>query len=258
MVGFHLPSTGNISLQRGRPPTPVVDIRLVRPAFISPGDVSPIKRKQGERVTVKTIAFMRQERAKGRSLHEIASDCGVAHMTVHRHTKDLPEPEGGWKTGARETRFPLAKAQRMRRAGFTYEEIAEEFGSCKGAMWNLLNERTPENRKGGSGKTCRLMQIVTRASGIHQKLIRRDRLGGRTRTTLDVGRARHIMFWMLVRRQKMSLPKAGAAMRGFDHTSVLHGVRRVDRLIADLSLDPETPPEKLIPVLWKSDWKRKA
>lgn len=42
-------------------------------------------------------------------------------------------------------------------------------------------------------------------------------------------RARHVAAWIATRLTTYSLPQIGAAMGGRDHTTILHGVRKIDR-----------------------------
>ena len=50
------------------------------------------------------------------------------------------------------------------------------------------------------------------------------------RRTAPVVLARHVGFWMAKGLTLQSLPEIGRRFGGKDHTTVLHGVRRIDRL----------------------------
>jgi hypothetical protein len=252
MAGFQTAAVGNITVQRGRPPMPVVNIDLVRSRPVE--KAAPVKQGRGVRISPEAVAAIRAQRSLGRSLHEIAQEFGVAHMSVHRHTKDIPEPECGWKTGKHESRLPQAKIQRMRRAGFTFAEIAEDVGASQSAVYYQLNDRPRDHRRGRSGKTSRLLQHVFRTTGIPQSVLRHPKTAGRSRLSDDVSRARHIVFWMLVRRKGFSFPKAGRALGGFDHTTILNGCKRVDALIAHLGLELPQDSREAVARLWSADW----
>lgn len=45
--------------------------------------------------------------------------------------------------------------------------------------------------------------------------------------------ARHVAMWRMRRETPLSLPQIGVVLGGKDHTTVLHGIRRIDRLIAE-------------------------
>lgn len=254
MAGYQTAAVGNLILQRGRPPTPVVNIALVR----RPEEMTPsghkARRHKNQPLSEALIAGIRAERALGHSASEIGKKFGVTHTTVLAHTKDVPPPEGGWKTGYRTTRFNLAKAQRMQRAGFTYEEIAEDFGTLRGSIWNLLNKRTGKSALGGDGRTSRVLRAVSQGTGISQKLLVRGKNDEQDRPDKDVSRARHIVFWLMSRRRKMTAQAIGDALRGFDQSSVRHGARRVAEVVALNEISPELPMRKFAAAVWAADW----
>lgn len=259
MAGYHTANVGNLVFQRGRPPTPIVNIALVLPKGPAKRKVVSTAHKPGDTPSPDLVEKIRSLRATGASLHEIARECGVSHTTVCRRTKDILPPDNGWKSGAHASRFSLGKIQRMRRAGFTYREIADDVGAAQGTIWNLLNERTPENRRGGRGRTHRMLQVVRRITGVQQDEIRNQKTERPVRSSFRVSRARHIVFWILVKRHSLSYPRAGLTLRGFDHTSVLHGVRRVEEVMRRQSINPDVSTERLIAALWAADWShRKA
>lgn len=45
--------------------------------------------------------------------------------------------------------------------------------------------------------------------------------------------ARHVAMWRMRRETPLTTPQIGRILGGRDHTSVLHGVKRIDQLIAD-------------------------
>lgn len=260
MAGFQTAAVGNITVQRGRPAAPMVDIRLVRPVIIPHGRVTPPeKRPDGMRpyttVTTTMRKEMRERRAAGESKAAIAKALGVTPPTVLRHTRDIAPPEGGWQTGGHHSEVPIEGIKRMRRAGFTWAEIGENYGVSASAAWRRVNEPIRTRATGNSRKPInRVLQRLSRVTGIHQSDIRRERAEDPRRSTADIARARHILFWMLVRRFKMSTPVAAKSTGGFDHTSVIFGVRRVDRVLDDHGICREQYPTTLIKALWSADW----
>lgn len=53
----------------------------------------------------------------------------------------------------------------------------------------------------------------------------------------DIVRARHIAYWTLYNFTKDSLPAIGLKMGGRDHTTILHGRRRIEAEIEEYGLD---------------------
>lgn len=254
MAGYQTAASGNLILQRGRPPTPVVDISLVcRPSALTQSG-HKIRRHKNQPLSDALIAGIREDRAKGFSANEVGKKFGVTHTTVLVHTRDIPPPEGGWKTGYRKTRFNLPKAQRMRRAGFSYAEIAEEFGTVRGAVWNLLNKRTGKSALGGDGRTARILRAVSEATGVDRKLLIRRKQDAEVRPDKDVSRARHIVFWLMARRREMPAQAVGACLRGFDQSSIRHGVYRVDEVLASNDLKSDLPLRKFASAVWAAKW----
>ena len=72
----------------------------------------------------------------------------------------------------------------------------------------------------------RILDVVAQVTGVGVAA-----LLGRQRTRW-VARARQAAYWMLAHHTSLSLPAIGARLGGRDHTSVLHGLRRADALIA--------------------------
>ena len=71
-------------------------------------------------------------------------------------------------------------------------------------------------------QVCGVIAAVSVLTDVPAKLITRVK----GRSTRKVSRARW-MVWRELRRAGMSLPEAGAATGGHDHTSVLAGVRKL-------------------------------
>ncbi|MGV6875899.1 helix-turn-helix domain-containing protein [Pseudochelatococcus sp. B33] len=45
--------------------------------------------------------------------------------------------------------------------------------------------------------------------------------------------ARHIAMWRMHRETPLTMPQIGRILGGRDHTTILHGIRKIDRLIAE-------------------------
>lgn len=73
------------------------------------------------------------------------------------------------------------------------------------------------------------------------------------RTKIHV-RARHLYFWIARKFTGLSLPQIGMISGGRDHTTVLHGCRRVDRLIQAENVEVIDDPMVMIHRLWTTDW----
>jgi len=69
----------------------------------------------------------------------------------------------------------------------------------------------------------RTLYYLTQAAAAYH--VTDDEVLSRTRTA-DICNARHILYWLL-RSEGLSYPKIGALLER-DHTTILHGVERVD------------------------------
>jgi hypothetical protein len=262
MAGFQVVGGGNLILQRGRPAAPVVDVRLVRPT------VKPAVRSaedeikgalQGKRpvgiVTTKMRREMRELRAQGVSQGVISKKFGVARTTVGRHTNDIPAPEGGWQSGGHKSRASDAMLQRMRRAGFTYAEIGENFGLAEATIWKRLNRPDYSTEQIGKRPPVHfaVKQIVA-LTGVQAASLRRVPNANCAHDGPQISRARHILFWMLVRRRGYTVYTAGKALGGFHYASVAEAVERADAVLAALNLPHSREMAVLVRALWAADW----
>ncbi|MBS7698591.1 helix-turn-helix domain-containing protein [Chelatococcus sp. YT9] len=93
----------------------------------------------------------------------------------------------------------------------------------------------------------RCIQIAAWASQIDRETILSPvRKGG-------AAKARQIAYWLIRRFCGSTLNEIGQAFGGKDHTAVLHGVRRVNAVIAHMDLDGLSP-EDIARALWTADW----
>jgi len=253
-------------MHRGPVPMPVVDIALIRPVEApEPVEVAAVPPSSGPvavrdpalraytGVTTSMVREMRDRRAAGQSLSVIAKAVGVTDPTVRRYTKDIAPPEGGWSNGGHHTKLPMDAVRRMRRAGFTYKEIGENFSCCPTSIWRLLNQ--PRRSTAGRRKPVhRSLEQVSRVTGYTAAQIRKDREGCGGRSKGEIAKARAILFWLVIRKRRVSSVNAGRSLGGFNHTSALHAVKRVDAVIAHAGISTEGMVTTLVRQLWAFDW----
>ena len=254
MAGYQTIEALRPILHRGPPPAPVVNRALVRPNEV----VTPSKRTgrpRGAPLSPDVIAEIIARREKGESQRFIAAALGCSAPAVRKHSAHVPPPPGGWKP----SRPPSIKrnkpfAERLRRAGFTYLEIAEELGCCESQAYYLLNRRRFVGIK--SSPMSRLVQSVARATGISCAQLRKDRDEPGGRADPRIGKARHILFWLGKNRlEKNTLQGIGRSLGGFDHSSIIHGLKRADAVIAAYSdIKTDGPAVRVARALWQADW----
>lgn len=75
------------------------------------------------------------------------------------------------------------------------------------------------------------------------------------RRPFELVRARHIGFWLCHTLTPLSLNDIARRFGGRDHTTVLHGSRRVARIAARLALPDDAMPEQWAALLWQTDWR---
>ena len=91
-----------------------------------------------------------------------------------------------------------------------------------------------------------LLSDITGFSRAHIKSDRRE---------VAVVKARCIVYWLAKHFTRESLPSIGRRIGGKDHTTVLHGVRKVERVVARLNLRPTVEdPEQWAELLWGTKW----
>lgn len=259
MAGFQTMDMPRPRFAVGVPEAPKVDVNLVRPRDV------PIEIKETDglaRVTPALVQKIREMRADGHSHRAIALALRTAQGTVFDQTRDIPPPASGWRRGNAPVSFNIPKAQRMRRAGFSYREIADEFGVGRTAVRNKLRALDGEPKEAhtsGRNKATRAMEVVSGRLGIKRLDLSRDPKTGRCSGAPDIVKARHIVFWLLHRRVGMSSIEVGIYLGGFDHTTVLNGVRRAEEVARRLGINLEGQPTWVFRKLLAADWSaRKA
>lgn len=95
-----------------------------------------------------------------------------------------------------------------------------------------------------------LVRLVPEVTGVHAADLRSERRNA------PIVKARQILYWLARRYTQHSLPRIGEKAGGRDHTSVLHGIRRVDAVIAMLGLAPESGDDARAwaHALWSASW----
>lgn len=96
-----------------------------------------------------------------------------------------------------------------------------------------------------------LMRIVCVTSGLERTVIKS------VRRTAPLVKARQIAMYLMVRQGLRSLPEVGRFLGGRDHTTALHGVRKVEGVMRSLDLAEDTDPVELATALWSADWSAK-
>lgn len=226
--------------------------RVWAPVALPAPEIKP-KRKITFRATRSLIAKMREMRAAGGSYRDIGKELGCDRHTVRRYANDIPPPPGGFKIGRHTPTLPREAIMKRFQAGYSFADIDRHFELCHGVSWKLISRTLRERsrpRKSINRIVC-LVEAVTKLSWLQLGRPATHHHKGSTR----LGRARHILFW-LIRRElsDVSYLTMARELGGFDHTSCLYGVRRVDRAIKALEIDPATPALKIARLLWKLDW----
>lgn len=94
----------------------------------------------------------------------------------------------------------------------------------------------------------RMMSMVGFITGVLQIEIRSQRRTG------DVVKARQILFYICKTYTLHSLPEIGRRVGGKDHTTVLHGVRRVQDAIQFCNIEISDDPITMASRLWSAKW----
>lgn len=241
MAGYQTIQALRPILHRGPVAMPVVSRELVRPT-------KPLTELQVRQ------AKMREMRASGISTYAIAREFKTSRASVQRATRNMPVPEGGWPNGGKQTRFNRAKAQRMHRAGFTYKEIAEDFGCSESNAHKLV---TGYNCRAGSRvrATRRFEEMVTRATGVADL-----RFGGAKAEVRGLGapKARSILYWLIRQRcSDLTLAQIGHHLGGVPIETVRSGAHRCGEIAKHLGivLTDCRSGGKACRALWAADWR---
>lgn len=97
-----------------------------------------------------------------------------------------------------------------------------------------------------------MMQMVAFITGIPPLQLKSPR------RTADVAKARQILFYLCKAYTRFSLPEIGKRTGGKDHTTVLHGVRRVQDTMNFLNIEAADNSVEMASVLWASEWPKWA
>lgn len=104
------------------------------------------------------------------------------------------------------------------------------------------------SQKNAPHPLVRLLAKVSKATGVTMTDIRSDR------RPFNVVRARHIHYYVAKQLTTYSLPEIGRRAGGKDHTSVLHGVRRVQAVVDRLDIELPKSRFAMAKALWSADW----
>jgi hypothetical protein len=107
-----------------------------------------------------------------------------------------------------------------------------------------------EHEEGAAWTGHEVLILVGAQAGITAETLKSD-----TRV-VEVCQPRQAFFWLARRFTSLSLPQIGQLAGGRDHTTALHGVRRVDRVVALLGEPDEDTPgawaKHLLSRAWQS------
>lgn len=94
----------------------------------------------------------------------------------------------------------------------------------------------------------KMTSVVANVTGISYTDLRSER------RMLEICKARHILFFVCRTFLPHSLPEIGRRIGNKDHTSVLHGVRRVQKVVDRLKIQLSDDPAEAARVLWSTKW----
>lgn len=67
-------------------------------------------------------------------------------------------------------------------------------------------------------------------------------------------KARQIAMYLMHRMGRRSLTEVGMHLGGKDHSTVLHGCRKIDEIIPRIGMSNSTDPVRVAEKLWDTDW----
>lgn len=240
-------------MQRGPVAMPVVNRDLVRPR----GPAAKTWSK-GKAIPDHVRREIVARRERGEGYKKICAEVGVAMGTVSRFTRHVPKPPGGWPNcwasgGRVRPERNLAFAQRLRRAGFSLDEVGQELGCSATTVARLLNPG--RKHKSGRAPISDIIRNAAIVSGFTRRELRK--VDGVSRKNDGLAKARHIAFWLLrTYRPALSFPVIGKSLGGFDHTSILYGFAQANRVAVALGVGAETGPRIAARLLWEADWRK--
>ncbi len=82
-----------------------------------------------------------------------------------------------------------------------------------------------------------------------------SKLRGDSRSA-EIVKARQIGYFVLHHHLRMSMPQIGRFFGGRDHTSALHGIKRVKAVIAAVGVVITDDVRETVCTLWDADWPR--
>lgn len=94
----------------------------------------------------------------------------------------------------------------------------------------------------------RLIALVSGVSWVRQA----DIVSGRRHANLV--KARQIVFWLAKTFTSFSYPQIAKRVGDRDHTTAMHGVRRVQSVIDHLNIETTDCPVTMAELLWSAEW----
>ena len=145
-------------------------------------------------------------------------------------------------------KLDMAERERRERQAEQAAAIAAVIAETRAKVLAELGMTEEQIAEPKIGDLVLLVADVTGVAGIDIRSQRRSE---------QTVKARQIVMWLARWFTSRSLPSIGRRMGGRDHSTVLHGVRKVDALIAGhVGRPAEENPQAWAEHLWRADWRK--
>lgn len=141
---------------------------------------------------------------------------------------------------------PIVAAPKVTLPDLDFEELVRRVAERLQANRRTLDHEDDEGLR--ALKFSDLMRLVSQETGFPMHDLCSQR------RNVDLVKARQIAMWLGRRFTIMSSPAIGTRMGGRDHTTVLHGQKRVREIIEQIGPAPRETPQAWLAHLWKADW----
>lgn len=241
MAGYQTIEALRPILHKGPPATPVLDrLLFYKPRYQSSPKLHHVQR-------------MIELRKQGVSTQKISELTGFGRTCVRRVTRDVPAPANGWGNGAKPSSYNREKAQRMRRAGFTVTEVAEDLRCCRSTVHKIVTGYQRKHLRKPPSEICRVIRSIRTLTGITSGQLRHTDERG-AKVALDIAKARHILFWVAVRRLGMKQVDVAAALDGYHVKTISRGVAAAGNVADKLTIPESAPFGIVVRMLWQAEW----
>lgn len=239
----------------GRPAMPVVDVALVRPRVPAPVKIAkrvveePVRKNRN--ITGAMVKRMREKRMKNESVRSIAAELKCSQKSVWDYTRDIAEPEEGWKKNGTRSTVDKDGARTLLAQGMPRKVIAEMLGVSLSAVDRAVS---------GGGKTHyrdkqigRLCSVVSHASGILPFALRAHR--GNRGVPRCISDTRRVLFWIVrCKLPTRTFQQIADALGGFERTTCAHAFTDLERVADHYQVDRSLPPADLTRLMLSLDW----